>query len=73
MLGENEKRIQCSMRVLHSPGVPHCGYCVSFIKKNVLDMINKGVERARASAADCIGQRYHLPSDLIVTLLTELA
>lgn len=36
-------------------------------------MIYGGVGRLQASAADCVGQPYHLPSDLIVTLLTELA
>lgn len=33
VLRENEKRIQCSVHVLHSSGVPHRWYCISFIKK----------------------------------------
>lgn len=44
VLRENEKRIQCSMHVLHSSGVPHRWYCISFIK-NVCDMIYKRVAR----------------------------
>lgn len=73
VLGENEKRIQCSMHVLHSSGVPHRWYCISFIK-NVCDMIYKTrSEIIGLGLLDCVGQPYHLPSDLIVTLLTELA
>lgn len=41
--------------------------------KNACNMIYKGVWRLQASAADCVGQPYHLPSALIVTLLRELA
>lgn len=72
MLRENEKRIQCSMHVLHSSGLPHRWYCI-FIIKILFGMIYKRAARLQASAADCVGQPYHLPSDLIVTLLTELA
>lgn len=72
MLRENEKRIQCSMHVLHSSGEPHRWYCIDFIR-NVPDMIYKRVTRLQASAGDCVVQPYHPPSDLIVTLLPELA
>lgn len=41
MLGENEKRIQCSMHVLHSSGAPGPWYCISFTR-NVFwyDLLN---------------------------------
>lgn len=61
------------MHVLHSSGVQHRWYCISFIK-NVCDMIYKTrSEIIGLGLLDCVGQPYHLPSDLIVTLLTELA
>lgn len=72
MLRENEKGTQCSMHVLHSPGVPRRWYCIPFTR-NVCDMICERGARLQASAADCVGQPYHPPSDVIVALLTGLA
>lgn len=65
--GYNAACVFCILREHHAVGI------VFITAINALDMIYKGVTRLQASAGDCVAQLYHPPSDLIVTLLTELA